>query len=154
GGPLVDMTGAVVGVNSAIATLSGDLLGSGQSGSIGLGFAIPIDQAKRIAGQLITQGYATHAGIGVHLDPSYTGQGARGGDTSAGSAVAAGSPAAKAGLRAGDIVIALDGQRIATPEELVVLVRKHAPGDHVELTYLRGGKRHSVVVVLGSARSG
>ena len=77
GGPLVNAQGAVIGVNSAIASLSTDEISGQQSGSIGLGFAIPIDEAKRIAGQIITQGYSTHAIIGVSLDPDYSGSGAR-----------------------------------------------------------------------------
>ena len=152
GGPLVDMSGAVVGVNSAIATLSGDASTGGQGGSIGLGFAIPIDQAKRIASEILKQGYATHAIIGVHLDTAYTGDGAKIGDPN-GAAVTPGGPAARAGLRAGDIVVGANGERITSPEELIVAIRKHAPGDRLTLIYLRGGDRHTATVVLGSARS-
>ena len=152
GGPLVDMTGAVVGVNSAIATLSGDAATGAQGGSIGLGFAIPIDQAKRIVAEILKQGYATHAIIGVHLDTSYTGDGAKIADQN-GDAVTPGGPAAKAGLKAGDIIVAADGERITSPEELIVAIRKHAPGDRITLTYLRGGHRHTTTVILGSARS-
>jgi len=151
GGPLVDLSGAVVGVNSAIATLSGDAAG-GQGGSIGLGFAIPIDQAKRIATEILKQGYATHAIIGVHLDTSFTGDGAKIADPG-GTAVTPGGPAARAGLRAGDVVVAADGERITAPEELIVAIRKHAPGDRMTLTYVRAGHRHTTTVVLGSARS-
>jgi putative serine protease PepD len=151
GGPLVDMSGAVVGVNSAIATLSGNAV-SGQGGSIGLGFAIPIDQAKRIAAEILKQGYATHPIIGVHLDTSFAGDGARIADPG-GTAVTPGGPAARAGLRAGDVVVAADGERITSPEELIVAIRKHAPGDRLRLTYLRGGQRHTTTVTLGSARS-
>jgi putative serine protease PepD len=152
GGPLVDMSGAVVGVNSAIATLSGDAASGEQGGSIGLGFAIPIDQAKRIAAEILKQGYATHAIIGVHLDTAFAGDGAKIADPN-GSAVIAGGPAARAGLKAGDVIVAADGERITSPEELIVAIRKHAPGDRMTLTYLRGGERHSTTVVLGSARS-
>jgi putative serine protease PepD len=151
GGPLVDMSGAVVGVNSAIATLSGDAA-TGQGGSIGLGFAIPIDQAKRIATEILRRGYATHPIIGVHLDTSFSGDGAKIADPS-GTAVTPGGPAAKAGLRPGDIIVAADGERITSPEELIVAIRKRAPGDKITLTYLRGGKRHTTTVTLGSARS-
>jgi putative serine protease PepD len=152
GGPLVDSSGAVVGVNSAIATLSGDPL-SGQGGSIGLGFAIPIDQAKRIAAQIIRLGYATHAVIGVHLDARYTGDGAKVGDPSGGQAVEPGGPAAKAGLRAGDVIVAVDGAPVTTADELIVAIRRHSPGQRLTLTYLRGGARRTATVVLGSARS-
>ena len=152
GGPLVDMSGAVVGVNSAIATLSGDAATGGQGGSIGLGFAIPIDQAKRIAAEILKQGYATHAIIGVHLDTGYNGDGAKIADPG-GTAVTPGGPAAKAGLRAGDVIVAADGERITSPEELIVAIRKHSPGDRVVFTYLRSGHRHTTTVILGSARS-
>jgi putative serine protease PepD len=155
GGPLVDMSGAVVGVNSAIATLSGSQAFSGsQSGSIGLGFAIPIDQAKRIAAQIIAHGYATHAVIGVRLDPTYTGRGARIGTTpGGGQAVDARGPAARAGLRAGDVIIAVGGEVVTTPDELIVAIRKHAPGERLVLTFLRDGRRMSALVVLGAQRS-
>jgi putative serine protease PepD len=153
GGPLVDMSGAVVGVNSAIATLSGDAASGGQGGSIGLGFAIPIDQAKRIAAEILQKGYATHAVIGVHLDTRFTGDGAKIADPTGGAAVTKGGPAARAGLRAGDIVIAAEGERITSPEELIVAIRKHAPGDRLVTTYLRDGQSHTTTVTLGSARS-
>jgi putative serine protease PepD len=153
GGPLVDMSGAVIGVNSAIATLSGAAAG-GQAGSIGLGFAIPIDQAKRIAAEILKHGFATHAIIGVHLDTRYTGDGAKIADPTGGTAVSPGGPAARAGLRAGDIVISADGDRITSPEELIVAIRKHAPGDRMVITYTRAGHVHTATVTLGSARSG
>jgi putative serine protease PepD len=151
GGPLVDMSGAVVGVNSAIATLSGDA-STGQGGSIGLGFAIPIDQAKRIAAEILKRGFATHAVIGVHLDTAFTGDGAKIADPN-GTAVTRGGPADRAGLRGGDVIVAANGERITSPEELIVAIRKHAPGDRLTLTYLRGGHRHTTTVILGSARS-
>jgi putative serine protease PepD len=153
GGPLVDMAGSVIGVNSAIATLSdpGSLAG-GQGGSIGLGFAIPIDQAKRIVQEIIKNGYATHAIIGVTLDPSYQGQGAKIGNPQ-GTAVAPGGPADQAGLRAGDVIVEVDGERVTTADELIVAIRKRSPGTRLTLVYLRGGDRHTTTVVLGSARS-
>src|SRR4051794_25275579 len=105
GGPLVNSAGEVIGVNSAIATLSGGLpFDSGQGGNIGLGFAIPIDQAKRIAGQLIRRGYSTHAVIGVRLDASFGGEGAKVGDPQGGSGIVSGGPAEKAGLHDGDVL--------------------------------------------------
>jgi putative serine protease PepD len=153
GGPLVNSDGAVVGVNSAIASLSTDDL-SGQSGSIGLGFAIPINEAKRIAGQIITQGFSTHAIIGVSLDAAYSGSGARiSPPPSGGPAVAKNGPAAKAGIEAGDVIVSVDGQRVTTADELIVAIRSHAPGQRLTLTYQRSGKTKTVTVVLGSARS-
>jgi putative serine protease PepD len=152
GGPLLDADGAVIGVNSAIATLSaGNALGSSQGGNIGLGFAIPIDQAKRIASQIIAHGYATHAVIGVHIDGGFAGVGAQ--IASGSSAVEPAGPAGKAGLRAGDVIVALDGRTITSAEELIALIRKHAPGERITVTYVRSGHRRTATVVLGSRRS-
>ena len=152
GGPLLDSSGAVIGVNSAIATLSdGSALGSSQGGNIGLGFAIPIDQAKRIASQIIAQGYATHAVIGVHINAGYAGMGAQ--IAAGSSAVDPAGPAAKAGLRAGDVIVGIDGRTITSAEELIALIRKHAPGERIVITYLRAGHRRTTTVVLGSRRS-
>jgi putative serine protease PepD len=154
GGPLVDGNGAVIGVNSAIATLSADTLGGGQGGSIGLGFAIPIDQAKRIAQQIITQGFSTHAIIGVRLDPRYAGEGAKIAANTAGNpGVTPGGPAGRAGLRAGDVVVEVDGVPVTSADELIVAIRRHVPGQHLTLTYLRDRARHTAVVTLGSAPS-
>lgn len=148
GGPLVDATGAVIGVNSAIASL-GSAFG-GQSGSIGLGFAIPINQARRTAEELIRTGVSSHPIIGVSLDATYEGTGARIA-TTAGS-VTAGSPAAKAGLQPGDVIVALDGQRVANADELIVAIRAHAPGDQVVLTYVRGTSAEvKVTLTLGGS---
>lgn len=134
GGPLVDATGAVIGVNSAIASLGSSF--GGQSGSIGLGFAIPINQAMRTAEELIRTGKSSHPIIGVTLDASYAGPGARIASTP--GSVTAGSPAAKAGLLPGDLIVAINGQRVANSDELIVAIRTHAPGDRVVLTYVRG----------------
>jgi putative serine protease PepD len=154
GGPLVDANGFVIGVDSAIATLSGSqAFDGGQGGSIGLGFAIPIDQAKRISKQIIEQGYSTHAIIGVTLEPQFTGDGARIGNPRGQPAVVPGGPAAKAGLEDGDAVVKVDGQIVTTANELIIAIRKHVPGDRLTLVYVRHGSRHSTVVTLGSARS-
>ena len=152
GGPLLDAAGTVIGVNSAIATLSdGGGVGAGQGGNIGLGFAIPIDQAKRIAAQIIAQGYATHAVIGVHINGGFSGVGAQ---IAAGhDAVDPAGPAAHAGLRAGDVIVGLDGRTITSAEELIALIRKHAPGERVTVAFLRSGHRHTATVLLGSRRS-
>jgi putative serine protease PepD len=151
GGPLVDSSGAVVGVNSAIASLSASSLDGQQSGSIGLGFAIPIDQAKRIAAEIINRGFATHAVIGVALDTQYNGSGAR--IAQSPNAVTSGGPAAHAGLRAGDIIVAAGGQKITSADSLIVAIRRRAPGQTLTLTYRRGSHSASVSLVLGSARS-
>jgi putative serine protease PepD len=153
GGPLVDDEGRVVGVNSAIASLSTSVT-SQQSGSIGLGFAIPINEAKRIAEQIITRGYATHAIIGVKLDATYEGEGAKISTVSgAGDTVTPGGPADEAGLRPGDIIVGINAERITNAAELIVAIRRQAPGAEISLTYLRGGARHTVSLKLGSERS-
>jgi len=144
GGPLVDATGAVIGVNSAIASL-GSSLGS-QSGSIGLGFAIPINQARKTADQLIKDGKATYPVIGVAVDMNYTGDGALIAKTS--SAILAGGPAAKAGLRAGDLITEIDGKKINTAEELIVEIRTHNVGDEVTVTYIRGKQTGTAKLIL------
>jgi len=144
GGPLVDATGAVIGVNSAIASL-GSNLGS-QSGSIGLGFAIPINQARKTADQLIKNGKATYPVIGVSVDMNYTSGGALIAKNA--SAIMAGGPAAKAGLRAGDLITAIDGMKINTPEELIVEIRTHNVGDEVTITYIRGKQSGTAKLIL------
>lgn len=146
GGPLVDSTGAVIGVNSAIASLGSDL----QTGSIGLGFAIPINQARKTADQLIKNGVATYPVIGISIDMNFTGEGAQ--VATSGRGILPGSPAQKAGLRGGDIVIAFDGKPINSPEELIVAVRSKNVGDVVKLTYKRGGSEKSVSLTLIAAK--
>ncbi|MGN6473632.1 MAG: S1C family serine protease [Mycobacteriales bacterium] len=153
GGPLVDDQGRVIGVNSAIASLSTESITSQQSGSIGLGFAIPINEAKRIAEEIITRGYATHAIIGVRLDSNYSGEGAKVSSSGVTNAVTPGGPAAKAGIKPGDVIVAVDGERITTADELIVAIRRRLPGSRIELSYLRAGHRITVSVVLGSQRS-
>ena len=142
GGPLVDATGAVIGVNSAIASLGL----TSQSGSIGLGFAIPINQARKTADQLIRDGKATYPVIGVSVDMNYSGGGALIAETS--SAILAGGPAAKAGLRPGDLITEIDGLKINSPEELIVEIRTHNVGDEVTITYLRGKESRTAKLIL------
>lgn len=122
GGPLVDGNGFAIGVNSAIATL-----GSGTVGSIGLGFAIPINAARRIAQEIIQTGTSSTPILGVMVDLNYDGSGARLSD------VTSGGPADQAGLVAGDIVLAINGRSISGSTELVVAIRANAPGAIIEL---------------------
>jgi putative serine protease PepD len=137
GGPLVNSAGAVIGVNSAIATLGSSFLSS-QSGSIGLGFAIPINQARKTAEQLIKTGKATYPVVGISVDMQYAGDGAKIADTR--NAIVPGGPAARAGLRAGDLITKFDGRTITTPEELIVAIRSKNVGDKVEIEYIRAEK--------------
>lgn len=156
GGPLLDSHGRVVGINSAIRSAdSGADPETGQAGSIGLGFAIPVNQAKRVAEELINTGRASHPVIGVTLDMNYAGDGARVGTKGAdgGSPVTPGGPGAKAGIRAGDVITTLDGQAVHSGEELIVRTRAHRPGDRLRLTVERGGKKLKISLVLGSSNS-
>ena len=142
GGPLVNMAGEVIGINSAIAT-------TGQSsGSIGLGFSIPIDQAKPIADELLKDGKATHARIGVGVgDPQ---------DGTRGALIASVEPdssGAEAGLQEGDVVTKIDDRIITNGTSLVAAARSHRPGDTVTLTYLRDGEEHTTELTLGSDAS-
>ncbi|WP_432101093.1 trypsin-like peptidase domain-containing protein [Streptomyces sp. WAC 04229] len=151
GGPLLDSQGRAIGINSAIRSAGGgsDESDGGQSGSIGLGFAIPINQGKRVAEELINTGRASHPVIGITLDMNYTGDGARVGAD--GSAVTKGGPGAEAGIKPGDVITAVDGQRVHSGEELIVKTRAHRPGDRLELTLERGGKETKLSLVLGSS---
>ncbi|MCX6463405.1 MAG: trypsin-like peptidase domain-containing protein [Pseudonocardiales bacterium] len=137
GGPLVDLNGRVVGINSAIAT------GGGQStGSIGLGFAIPVDQAKRVAQEILDSGAATKPVLGVQGDAS-----GRSGEGAQVAAVTPDSPAAAAGLAAGDVVTRVDDARVQDFADLIARVGARTPGDRVTLTLADG---RTLEVTLGS----
>jgi putative serine protease PepD len=153
GGPLLDAKGRVVGINSAIRSADSGSDGGGQAGSIGLGFAIPVNQAKRVAEELINTGKATHPVIGVTLDMNYGGDGARVAAKAAGGgpAVTEGGPGDRAGIKPGDVITEVDGIRVHSGEELIVRTRAHRPGDRLELTVVRDGARRGVTLVLGSA---
>jgi putative serine protease PepD len=150
GGPLVDADGDVIGINSAIAAVPGaGSLGS-QSGNIGVGFAIPSDQVRITVEQLIRTGKAVHPVIGVILDQRYEGDGVKvATQASNGQApVTVGGPADRAGIKAGDVITALDGQPVTDPDEFVVAIRAHAPGDVVTLLVRTGTKQRTVKVTL------
>ncbi|GAA3823057.1 hypothetical protein GCM10022226_49490 [Sphaerisporangium flaviroseum] len=149
GGPLVNAAGEVIGVNSAIATLGNSSFG-GQSGSIGLGFSIPVNHVRRIAEELISTGSAKKSRIGVHLDENYQGDGVRIAATpQAGQEpVISGGPADKAGLQAGDVILEVDGTPVSQPSELIVTIRSKAPGDKVTLKYQRGGQEKTTTVTI------
>ena len=140
GGALVDLEGRVVGVNSAIATAGGG------SGSIGVGFAIPSNDAAAVAEQLIADGTADHPLLGVDV-------GQRAGTTTGAllTGVAPGGAAAAAGLRAGDVVTAIADRAVVDADSLVVAVRDHAPGATVEVTSFRDGRPRTTEVTLGSS---
>lgn len=149
GGALVDMSGKLVGINSAIATLgAGASSAESQSGSIGLGFAIPVDQARRIADELVQSGKATQAIIGISVPSRDDANGA----TVLG--VTDGGPAAQAGIPTGAVVTKVDDRVISSGDALIAAVRSHAPGDQVSVTYEQGGRSNTVSVTLGTAPSG
>ncbi|MFF9758450.1 trypsin-like peptidase domain-containing protein [Streptomyces caelestis] len=157
GGPLLDARARVIGINSAIRSADGGAdPDAGQAGSIGLGFAIPVNQGRRVAEELINTGKATHPVIGVTLDMQYGGDGARvaakGSD--GGPPVSTGGPGARAGIRAGDVITEVDGRRVHSGEELIVKTRAHRPGDRLELTLERDGEERTVTLTLGSSEGG
>jgi len=145
GGPLVDGNGAVIGINSAIATLGQGL--DGAAGSIGLGFAIPIDTASRIASELIATGSSSTPILGVQLQMDFEGLGARIADlTDRGNA-------REAGLQAGDVITELNGIPVVDATDLIVDVRSLAPGDEVTLTIERDGQIRTVELELAAQRN-
>nr|WP_253945183.1 trypsin-like peptidase domain-containing protein [Nocardioides sp. zg-DK7169] len=144
GGPLVNLRGQVVGVNSAIATTGGTLLGS-ESGNIGVGFAIPIEQVRTTADQILRTGKARYPVIGAKVQT-----GRREGSGAEIDSVMAGSPAEDSGLEAGDLVVEIDGERVTDGIALIVAIRTHQPGETVEFTVMRDGRERQVEVRLES----
>ncbi|MGR4851019.1 S1C family serine protease [Streptomyces sp. LARHCF252] len=152
GGPLLDAQGNVIGINSAIQSTGNGGFGTGQSGSIGLGFAIPINQAEYVAQELIKTGKPVYAKIGASVSLDDSSDGAQITDQGAGGAapVEPGGPAAKAGLKPGDVITKLDDRVIDSGPTLIGEIWTHKPGDKVTITYERGGKQQTVDVTLGS----
>ncbi|MEO7060789.1 MAG: trypsin-like peptidase domain-containing protein [Lapillicoccus sp.] len=145
GGPLLDMNGRVIGVNSAIARVPGSSADAG--GSIGVGFSIPSDQAAKTAQQLISTGKAVHPVLGVNVDQGYDGDGAK----IASGGVKAGSPAAGAGLKEGDVVVEFEGHKVADANALIVAVRAKNVGDTVKLKVQRDSQSVDVTLTLQGA---
>ncbi|MEU6100091.1 S1C family serine protease [Streptomyces flaveolus] len=153
GGPLLDAQGNVIGINSAIqSTSSGGFGGAGQAGSIGLGFAIPINQAEFVAKQLIRTGKPVYAKIGasVSLEEATNGAKITEQGVSGSEPVEPGGPAAAAGLKPGDVITKLDDTVIDSGPTLIGEIWTHKPGDKVTVTYERGGKQHTTELTLGS----
>ncbi|MFD7546369.1 S1C family serine protease [Streptomyces sp. NPDC059578] len=151
GGPLLDARGAVIGVNSAIQSAGSGMGGAGQAGSIGLGFAIPINQATTVAQTLIKTGKPVYAVIGASVSLEENGDGATITQEGAGGSdsVIPGGPAAKAGLQSGDVITKLDDTVIDSGPTLIGEIWTHKPGDAVKITYERDGKERTVDLVLG-----
>lgn len=144
GGPLFDASGAVIGINSSIKSLSSS--SDGQAGSIGLGFAIPSDLVVSIADQLIASGSASHGMLGVTVKAATTTVGS---DTYVGAEVqdvSAGSGASAAGIRAGDVIVKVEGQEVTSPKQLIGYVRRYKAGDTVTMTIVRDGATQDVSV--------
>ncbi len=151
GGALVTADGKLIGINSSIASL-GSSAGS-QSGNIGIGFAIPVNEAKSIADQLIATGTAQHAYIGVSAGDTTVTDGNSKRQAALVQSVSQGTPAAQAGLQAQDAVIAIDGKPIDSSEALVANIHEHKVGDTVTITVIRGSQKQDIKVTL-AARPG
>ena len=151
GGALVDLAGRVVGINSAIATTGGS--SGGQSGNIGVGFAIPSNVAVKVSDQLIKTGKAAHSQMGVSVgDAPNSTDGAPGLGATI-KDVTSGGPADRGGLQAGDIVTKVDDRRVTDANSLIVAIRSHDPGSTVTLTVTRGGATKTLQVTLASVSS-
>ncbi|UUZ60157.1 trypsin-like peptidase domain-containing protein [Nocardioides sp. B-3] len=143
GGPLVNLAGAVVGVNSAIATTGGGGLGGGGSGNIGVGFMIPIEQVRTTADQILRNGEARYPVIGAQVR---TGRA-----DSVGALITEvnkDTPAEEAGLQKDDIVTEVDGKPVTDGIALIVAIRTHQPGDTIEFTVQRGGSERAFEITL------
>ena len=152
GGPLVNMAGEVVGVNSAIATLDQGQSADVQSGSIGVGFSIPIDEARRVVDELEKTGHANHAVLGIGLRDSldnvlHTPNGALV------LQVTASGPAAKSGLRVNDVIVKFGTRTIVDADSLIAATHAAAPNSTIAITYTRQGASSTVQLSLGSAPS-
>ncbi|MEV7011892.1 trypsin-like peptidase domain-containing protein [Streptosporangium sp. NPDC051022] len=150
GGPLVNSSGEVIGVNSAIATLGRSV--GGQSGSIGLGFAIPVNHARRVAEELVTTGSAKKSRIGITIDSTYQGTGVRI-ETEAKQGrqpVEPNGPADKAGLKPGDVILEVNGTVLQDGNELIALIRNKAPGEKLAVKFQRGGQEKTATVIIGA----
>jgi putative serine protease PepD len=147
GGALVNASGQLIGINSSIASL-GSSGASSQSGNIGIGFAIPVNEAKSIADQLITSGKATHAFLGVKSKDDVVAEGSAKRAAAVVTDVTDGTPAAKAGLKAGDAIIAIDGDSIDGSLSLVAQVRERTAGAKVTIKIVSGGQAKDISVTL------
>ncbi|MFJ8171774.1 S1C family serine protease [Streptomyces sp. NPDC094473] len=154
GGPLLDAGGAVIGINSAIQSTSGGGVGQSQAGSIGLGFAIPVNQAKNVAEQLIKTGQPVYPVIGATVTMEEKTGGAVISDEGAGGtpAVTPNGPAAEAGLKAGDVITKFNDTTVESGPTLIGEIWTHKPGDKVTLTYKRDGKTATAEVTLGERK--
>jgi putative serine protease PepD len=148
GGALVNANGQLIGINSAIASLDSSDDPSSQSGNIGIGFAIPVNEARSIADQLISTGKATHPYLGVSSKDGQVTDGAATRPGAVLTSVVSGTPAAKAGLQTNDAIIAVNGNPIDGSLSLLAQVRQYNVGTKVTIEFLRGSQSHTVTVTL------
>jgi putative serine protease PepD len=156
GGALVDSTGAVVGINSAIASLGSSGGAGSQTGSIGVGFAIPIDYVVSVTTEIIRTGTVTHPYIGISLTTIDADTAGPGGPQSGAviRSIVAGSPASKSDLRVGDVIVGIGSTPVRSADDLIVATRSYGIGQPVTLKVIRGGQTISVSVVLGENPNG
>jgi putative serine protease PepD len=148
GGALVNAGGQLIGINSAIASLGSSSGSSSQAGNIGIGFAIPVNEARSIANQLISTGKATHPYLGVASKDGVVADGPAKRAAAVLTNVVAGTPADKAGLQTGDAITAVDGNSIDGSLSLVAQVRERNVGDNVTITVVRNGQHKNTSVTL------
>ena len=143
GGPLLDADGRVIGINSQIAT-------NGSQANSGVGFAVPVNEAKRVIPELKEDGRVERAYLGVRTGEV---ESSAGGSTTEGAQIAEvtpGAPAARAGLRPGDVIVGVAGEEVTEPADVARIIAARKPGDSVEVEYLRGGERETADVELGT----
>jgi len=150
GGPLVDMDGHVVGINASIQTATPGQTGGGEPGSIGLGFAIPIDEVMPVIEQMEKGETPTHAKLGISVENVAGGVGAMVAEGAKVNDVSSGSAAASAGLQNGDVITKVDDTMITDADSLVATVRSYRPGDKVTVTYTRDGNEQTATLTLDS----
>uniref|UniRef100_UPI000B41ECDC S1C family serine protease n=1 Tax=Arthrobacter globiformis TaxID=1665 RepID=UPI000B41ECDC len=150
GGALVNAQGEIIGVNVAIAS-AGSTSSSTQSGNIGVGFSIPINQAKRVAGEIIATGSASHGQLGLSVQDKTSGSSSDFTDGAEVASVTSGSAADKAGLQAGDVVTGLAGRTVTDASELTAAAREQAAGSTVTVTFQRNGQEQSADITLDAA---
>ena len=151
GGPLINAAGQVIGLNDQIETNNTN--GQGEGSSSGVGFATPSNSDARVAREIIATGQAHNAYVGVSLDPTVGGGAAiakASSSQSAATPIQPGSPAAKAGLQAGDVITAVNGTDVASVNQFVATIANYAPGNVVTLTVNRGGSNKTIKLTLGS----